>query len=137
MKRDHLQIFKDAKQEKSSRTENASSSSSHDGPRIVTKEMFRKKLIDLILCTDEAFTLVEDPYFRDLIDFCSGSSNECQLFFATTAKKMIVDLYNEKQTELKSVLRNNESKISYFVDCWTSRNQFPFQGIIATWISND
>lgn len=38
---------------------------------------------------------------------------------------------------MESVLQNNEGKVSYVVDCWTSSNQFPFQGVVAKWISDD
>ncbi|KAJ6634728.1 putative AC transposase [Pseudolycoriella hygida] len=106
-------------------------------PEEITKEMFRRKLIEFIVCIDQAFTLFEEPTFKDSLKYSSGGNAECELFSATTAKKLIVDLYEEKKANLESVLRNNEGKISYVVDCWTSSNQFPFQGVVGKWISND
>lgn len=33
--------------------------------------------------------------------------------------------------------KENEGKISYVIDCWTSSNQYPFQGVIAKWVNDD
>lgn len=38
---------------------------------------------------------------------------------------------------MKLSLQDNESKVSYVIDCWTSSNQHPFQGVIARWVNND
>lgn len=38
---------------------------------------------------------------------------------------------------MKATLQKNEGKISFVIDCWTSSNQHPFQGVIARWINDD
>lgn len=105
--------------------------------RLVTKELFRQKVIKFIVCSDQAFTIVEDPFFIDLIDYCSEGNDACKLFCAKTAKETIDKLFLEYKTNIKSVLQNNAGKISFIIDCWTSSNQHPFQGVIARWISDD
>lgn len=90
-----------------------------------------------MICCDEPFTLTENQYFRDLINYVSGTNNECSLFCAKTTKKLITDLYEEYKSDLKTSLQNNEFKISFVIDGWTSSNIHPFQGVFARWINNE
>ena len=80
-----------------------------------------------MICCDEPFTLTENEYFRYLIDYTSGKNDKCRLFSAKTTKGHISDLYNEFKSNVKASLQNNEGKISFVIDCWTSSNQYPFQ----------
>lgn len=128
MKRKHASMFSNEMSKiESSKVEN----------RLVTKEIFRQKISKFIVCSDQAFTIVENPYFIDLIDYCSGGNEACKLFSAKTAKEDIDKLYSEFKSNLKQVLQHNAGKISFIIDCWTSSNQHPFQGVIARWISDD
>lgn len=105
--------------------------------RLVTKEIFRQKISHFIVCCDEPFTIVESPYFIDLIDYCSEGNEACKLFSAKTAKEDIDKLYIECKANLNETLQNNAGKVSCIIDCWTSSNQHPFQGVIARWITDD
>lgn len=105
--------------------------------RVVTKEIFRQKISKFIVCSDQAYTIVENPYFTDLIDYCSGGNEACKLFCAKTAKEDIDKLFLDFKSNIKQCLQNNAGKISFIIDCWTSSNQYPFQGVIARWISDD
>lgn len=128
MKRKHASMFKnEISKIESSKIEN----------RLVTKEIFRQKISQFIVCCDEPYTIVENPYFIDLIDYCSEGNEACKLFSAKTAKEDIDKSFSEFKTNIKEVLQNNAGKISFIIDCWTSSNQHPFQGVIARWISND
>lgn len=128
MKRKHGSMFSaELTNIVSSRTEN----------RVVTKEIFRQKVCQFIVCCDEPFTIVENPYFIDLIDYCSEGNEACKLFSAKTAKEDIDKRFLEFKSDLKNTLQNNAGKISFIIDCWTSSNQHPFQGVIGRWISDD
>lgn len=105
--------------------------------RLIAKEIFRQKVITFMVCSDQANTIVEDRYFRDLIDYCSKGNDACKLFCAKTGKGFIDKLFVEHKTKITKLLQNNDGAISFIVDCWTSSNQHPFQGVIARWISND
>ncbi|KAJ6643884.1 putative AC9 transposase, partial [Pseudolycoriella hygida] len=105
--------------------------------RVITKEGFRQQIAEFIVYCDQPFTIVENPYFIDLVDFCSGGNEACKLFSAQTAKEDIDKMYVEFKTNAKKVLQSNAAKISFIIDCWTSSNQHPFQGVIARYISND
>lgn len=107
----------------------------NSGP--ISKEVFLQKLLAFMVCCDEPFTLTENEYFKDLINYVSGGNDECRLFCAKTTKKRFTELYEEYKAKMKSTLQNNEGKISFIIDCWTSSNQIPFQGVIARWINND
>lgn len=101
--------------------------------QVITKEIFRQKIISFIIGSDQPFTIVENPFFVDLINYCSGGNEACNLFSADTVDKLFVDM----KGKVKTALQNNRGKISFITDCWTSSNQHPFQGVIARWISDD
>lgn len=42
--------------------------------RLVTKEIFRQKVSQFIFCSDQPFAIVENPFFMDLLDYCSGGT---------------------------------------------------------------
>lgn len=136
MNRKHKSVFDSAKQ-KVSLAENGRLIPSQSTPIKITSEMFRHKVTMFIICTDQPCTLVDDEFFRDLIDYSSGGNKECQLFCAKTAKRTIESLYKEYNSKMKTTLETNEGKISFVIDCWTSSNQFPFQGVVARWINDE
>lgn len=103
----------------------------------ISSEVFRHKLITFLVCCDEPFTLTENEYFKDLIEYTSGKNDECRLFSAKTTKGLITDLHSEYKSNSKAALQNNKGKISFVIDCWTSSNQYPFQGVIARWINDE
>lgn len=139
MNRCHKSVFDGEKKlkEESDFAENGRLVASRSIPVPITSEMFRHKIVMFMVCTDQPFTLVEDIYFRDLVMYCSGGNKECQLFCAKTAKRTIEGLYDEYKTKMKIILEKNDGKISFIIDCWTSSNQFPFQGVLARWINDD
>lgn len=135
MNRKHKTIFDNAKNVKAVADGRTIPSSS--APLKITSEMFRHKIVMFMICSDQPFTLVEDEFFRDLINYCSSENKECQLFCAKTAKRSIEALYNENKLNKKEILENNDGKISFVIDCWTSSNQLAFQGVIARWINDN
>lgn len=143
MERKHQTEFENAKKAKSGSGQPSSSSQETQDLQIalnehkICNEVFRHKLIKFMICCDEPFNLTENEYFRDLIDYVSGKNDECRLFCAKTTKKLITDLYQEYKTKIKAEIQNNEGKISFVIDCWTSSNQYPFQGVIARWINSE
>lgn len=137
MNRDHKSVFQDVKKAKSQNGGSFSNACQKFIPEKITSDVFRHKLVKFMICCDEPFTLSENEYFRDLISYVSGGNDECRLFSAKTTKGHISDLYGEYKSAMKATLRNNEGKISFIIDCWTSSNQYPFQGVIAKWINDD
>lgn len=128
MKRSHASMFNAAvAKTKPQQVEN----------RVITREEFREKVSNFIVCTDQAYTIVESPFFIDLIDYSSGGNEVCKLFSAKTAKGDIDKRFLEFKANIKDILQKNSGKISFIIDCWTSSNQHPFQGVIGTWISDD
>lgn len=141
MKRDHGSIFESAKAAKRgdrgpSLSTSAESRNTVDALKIVS-ETFRHKLVTFMICCDEPFTLTENEYFRDFINYVSGGNDECKLFCAKTTKGLITDFFQEYKSNMKGTLQTNKGKVSFVIDCWTSSNQHPFQGVIGRWINDD
>lgn len=139
MNRKHKSAFDSEKKVKevAALAENGRTIPTHSAPLKITSEMFRHKVELFMICTDQPFTLVEDEFFRDLIDYCSSSNKECQLFCAKTAKRSIESLFGEYKLKMTDILISNNGKISFVIDCWTSSNQFAFQGVVARWINDE
>jgi hypothetical protein len=63
---------------------------------------------------------------------------------ADTVKRRIMDEFKVKQNELKNLLINLDSKVSYInykvsftTDCWTCSNNISFMGLTGHWIDKD
>ncbi|KAJ6648282.1 putative AC transposase [Pseudolycoriella hygida] len=125
MNRNHKSIFDS---EKRIREETVAAEKGHPitsyTPRTITSEIFRHKIVMFMICTDQPFTLVEDEFFRDLINYCSSDNKECKLFCAKTGKSDIESLYHEFKAKMKEILENNDGKISFKVLSITTDNAF-------------
>jgi hypothetical protein len=105
----------------------------------ITQENFKVKLLNHIVCSSQPFTLVEEKSFREFTKFCLGPSSSLVTMPLShnTIRQWICQLYETEFAALKERLLKNESKISFVIDCWTSSNQFPFQGVIGSWIDEN
>lgn len=72
--------------------------------RVITKETFRQKVISFIVCSDQPYTIVENQFFVDLIDYCSGGNDNCKLFSAKTAAENISKLFDDKKASMKTTI---------------------------------
>lgn len=137
MNRVHKSVFDSEKKVKKDRVAAENGRVVAHSPLPITTEGFRHKLVMFMICTDQPFTLTEDEYFRDMMNYTSGGNKECELFCAKTAKSTIERLFYEYKANMKKNVQNNDGKISFVIDCWTSSNQLPFQGVIGRWINNE
>lgn len=105
----------------------------------LTQETFQLKLISHVICSNQPFTLVEEVEFRKLLNYCLGSNSTTIKIpkSANTMKKWIEDFYVEQLSELQEEILQNTSRISFVIDCWTSSNQQPFQGVVANYIDSN
>lgn len=96
-----------------------------------------KKLIKFMITSVQPFTLVEEEEFREYVMFLSQGSKLTELPSARTVRRRVAEQFKEYKGNLTQEMTSNDSKISCVIDCWTSANQIPFQGVVATWISKD
>ncbi|CAJ0633387.1 3590_t:CDS:2 [Entrophospora sp. SA101] len=62
---------------------------------------------------------------------------EAKIFSADTIRNNIFKSFNENLIFIKNLLQEVPGQISFTLDSWTSKNQVPFLGITAHWISKD
>lgn len=105
-------------------------------PQTFNSEDFKSKLIKFIVNTDQAFSLVEDDDFKELIRYIANPNEELKIPNRKSIRAAIEEAYNTQHEIIKTAL-SNESRISFSVDCWTSRNGHAFQGVVAHWITKD
>lgn len=103
----------------------------------ITHQGFKEKLIAFIIDTNQAFSVVESKRFIDLIAYCSGQNQYCNIVKRTQTTNWVTELYGEEKTNLKTELKQNAGKVSFILDGWTSPNQKAFLGIIACWITDE
>jgi len=83
---------------------------------------------------DQSFVVVENIFFQTMIKRLNFEAKICS---ADTVHNNIVKAYNEEKINIKKQLQEIPGKISFTLDCWTSKNQIPFLGITAHWITKD
>lgn len=97
---------------------------------------FKMKILKFIVNTDQSFSLVEDEDFKELIRYIANPENAVQIPNRKAIRVAIQEAYNAQLDTIKTTL-SSESKVSFSVDCWTSRNGHAFQGVVAHWITKD
>lgn len=100
-------------------------------------EEFQTKLVKFIVNTDQPFSLVEDEDFKDIIHYITNQEYELKLPKRRAIRTLIHEAYTKEFEKIKTQLLENDSKISFSVDCWSSSNGYAFQGVVAHWITDD
>lgn len=103
-------------------------------PQPVTQTGFIDRLINFIIATDQPFNIVENEEFCELVKYVSKSNDNIKMPKRKSVKKLIHDKFVEERKKLQTELQQNDGKISLMIDCWTSKNQHPYQGVIVSWI---
>jgi coproporphyrinogen III oxidase len=64
-------------------------------------------------------------------------NNEVKIPSANTVTNRISKIFSNEQDNLRKKFQEISSKISFTLDCWTSKNQKSYLGVTAHWISNN
>ena len=64
-------------------------------------------------------------------------NNNAKIPSADTITNKISKIFNTEQANLQKQFQEISSKISFTLDCWTSRNQKSYLGVTENWISNN
>jgi hypothetical protein len=102
----------------------------------ISEEGFRSRLLKFIISSNQPFSLVEEPDFRELINYTSKQNPLVAVSSRRTIRSDLEKLHGQEKANLRKFLNSNESKISFIVDGWTSSSQIPFLGIIVCWIDD-
>ncbi len=103
-------------------------------PQPVTQTGFVDRLINLIIATDQHFNVVENEEFCEVIKYVSRNNDKIKMPNRKSVKKTIHEKFVQEREKLKNELQQNDKKVSLMIDCWTSKNQHPYQGVIVSWI---
>jgi hypothetical protein len=87
-----------------------------------------------VVVSDQPFTVTEDDHFRIMIKRLN-----CEAIIPSdvTIRNDIHQSFAIEQTSIQEELQNVLGRISFTLDAWTSKNQLPFLGITAHWISEN
>jgi len=102
-----------------------------------TQKTFLEKIVINSVCSDDSFSKIEAPWFRDLITYCTREDKSLTIPTRKVLANEIENLFNNRKEALKKELNSTPGAISFVIDGWTSSNQKPFLGIVARWISDD
>jgi hypothetical protein len=105
----------------------------HNGAKkkvLVTQNEIMDRVLKFFISGNVAFNQADNPYFRDLIALikCDNDIN-----VKVNRSNVTTRLHNsaaDAKSDLMATLMQNESKISLALDCWTSRNQIAFLGML-------
>jgi hypothetical protein len=103
-------------------------------PKLFSQELFEERLIKWIVKNDQPFTEVESTGFKELLTLLKPNLS---IISANTVKRRIMDNFDVKQSEMKLIFENLDSKVSFTTDCWTSPNNLAFMGVTAHYINED
>jgi hypothetical protein len=96
--------------------------------------IFVGKLLTWIIKTDQAFSVVDDHFFADLLDYLK---KDISINSSRTLMRRMEELYQQKKSDLKDILGKLTSKFSLTCDVWTSKNQLAFFGFTIHYVDSD
>lgn len=89
----------------------------HKATHKFNEDVFMGKLLKWIIQSDQAFSVVDDPNFEDMVEYLR---KDVGVQSRRTIMRRLEDIYLH---ELKETLRRLNSKYSITFDVWTSKNQ--------------
>lgn len=89
----------------------------------ITEEEFKQSLIELVVSTNQAFSLVGAPAFIKYTNSISSNKDVVKLPARKTLKEWITSHHKEQELVSKNILTTNEGRVSFILDAWTSLNQ--------------
>ena len=81
---------------------------------------FRWLFLQWIICCHIALAMVENPFFRALINFINRVVLDYLPESSTTVRKWVMDEYKRQKKIRKEALRRSRSRINISFDTWTS-----------------
>jgi hypothetical protein len=103
----------------------------------INKKMFRTLLAQFILSSNSPESMVDNPHFRELLEYLDPSVKEC-LISRRTLSRNLVALFYTKHEELKIELARHVrtgGMISLTLDAWTSIAQAGYLAITGHYAS--
>lgn len=101
------------------------------------KQIGRDLIMKMVVKDDLAFSIVDSPHFRTLINTLRPGVTDDLQFGRKTLKILIEQKYNEGINVMKNILQKVPGRISFTTDAWTSKNQHPFVGVTYHYIDSD
>jgi len=96
-----------------------------------TQDAFDELLYEMFVRLNLPFNIIESPIFKRPFMLLK---EQVSIMSASTLKRRLMDLYQQKKNERKLMLEENDSRFSFTTDCWTSPNNLGFLGITVHWV---
>jgi hypothetical protein len=101
----------------------------------VDREQFKVLLVKWVASSNQPFLEVENPDFRNLMNFLNCRVLEVLPDTHVTMRKWVMDIYTVARKNILEKIRQSPFRFHWTFDLWTSPNQYPILGIIAHWMT--
>ena len=92
----------------------------------ITKELLEEQILKFFVSGNIAFNQVDNEHFRTLMSFIPINNKPAISSDRTTLHARLSKYAKLSEEQLKELLKNNQSKISLALDCWSSKNKRGF-----------
>jgi len=96
----------------------------------VTKELLEEQILKFFVSGNIAFNQADNEHFRTLMSFIPINNKPATSPGRTTLRARLSKYAKLSEEQLKELLKNNQSKISLALDCWSSKNKRGFLGML-------
>ncbi|SMR56166.1 unnamed protein product [Zymoseptoria tritici ST99CH_3D1] len=98
---------------------------------------FKRLIVRWMVYCHIAFRMVENEYFRDLVNFLSSSMGGFLPRAASTIRGWIMEAYAEEKVKVQRELRDAVSSVHLSFDGWTSPNNYSILSVFAHFVDKD
>lgn len=106
------------------------------GSQPTRQQRFRKTLVNFVIHCHVAFYIIEDDYFRCLIEFSGVNNRDLLPRSSRTLRSWIMSEFIARRRGLMQELKEAASSISISFDVWTSPSMTPILGIYSHFITS-
>ncbi|KAJ8457093.1 hypothetical protein ONZ45_g18454 [Pleurotus djamor] len=92
-------------------------------------------LVEFIASQDEAFRLVDQPAFRQLLKYLRPTLKDDDIPHRNTIRTQVIERAAAVEVKIKAVLKDLPSKVSFTFDAWTSEPGDPFLLVTGHYIT--
>jgi hypothetical protein len=95
---------------------------------------FRWLLIRWIVCCQIIFSVVQHPYFQELIDTICPSLQKHMVSSGNTIRSWIMKEYDQAKLQVRQQLKQARSRAHISFDCWNGKFGKPFVVVVAHYL---
>jgi len=112
--------------------ESHESAQNQRGNKTITNAMLEEEILKFVISANLPFNQVENGHFQRLISWIQVNQRPAQAPSRKVIRSRLSSKSESAKENLRKILSLNSSKISLALDCWSTRTNYGFLGMLPS-----